>query len=256
MMDLEKIVRFAQSLGNSEESMDCLYPYLLGCFGMEHPPDRSFQRRGVLITFDGHSGAGKDTQIRMLSASMRQDSLYSGSNITELVLKKKDPFRQVSKFLWSNPQLLAEGDCSFLLLSAGRKYVVCSAVLPLLEDCRTVLLQNRSYLSHLAYCAAGVGELGSLLAVTGYDVTADLPFILECDVAVAYERVMRRSPEKGCIIYPNERPAYMEKVKKNFQHLYSITDGVLPIETSGAVGDIAAKIKSCVDDYFMKRVGR
>ena len=59
-MNIENVIRFAQSLEESRESIDRLYEFLLIHFELERPEEREFQKNGFLITFDGHGGAGKD----------------------------------------------------------------------------------------------------------------------------------------------------------------------------------------------------
>lgn len=244
---------FAQSLDNSRESIEKLYSYLLEVFGLERPPERDFQRNGKLITIDGHSGAGKDTQMQMLKEDMQKDDSYKNHNIITLIQKREDPFRQVAKYLWKYHELLSNGDCSFLLLTAGRKYFVHNSVLPQLEDPIDIIIQNRSYLSQIAYHAENVSELPNLLKLSDFDPKADLAFILECEIEIAYERIKRRSPEKGGIIYPNERPEYIARVKENFEKLAEHVNDLIFIETSGDPNSIAKKIKQKVDAYFKQR---
>jgi len=251
-MDIEKIIRFAQSLDQSRGSVEELYAYLLEVFGLDRPLERDFQKRGILITFDGHSGTGKDTQMQKLVGKMNKDESYDRYNIVSLIQKRNDPFRQVAKHLWENPALSSGGDCSFLLLTAGRRYFTYSGVFPKLEDPNNIVIQNRSYLSHVAYHASDPAELSGLLAVCDFDPRVDLPFILDCDVDIAYRRVQARSPEKGGIVYPNERPDYIVRVQRNFEGLERFVDGLVFIDTSRGIEAIAGEIKSHVDIYLTR----
>ncbi|MBU0461324.1 MAG: hypothetical protein KJ574_01925, partial [Nanoarchaeota archaeon] len=157
-MNLESIVKFAQSLNYSEEDAERLYELLLVSFDLKRPPERPiaspFRKEGILITFDGHSGAGKDTQIDMLAKHIQEDRRYKGYQIIKLVQKRNDPFRQVSKYAWAHPEIAPDAKSSFLLLTAGRRYFVYNQILPLLEDPTNIILQNRSHLSHIAYHAS------------------------------------------------------------------------------------------------------
>jgi thymidylate kinase len=249
-VDIEKIIRFAQSLDESKESVDRLYDFLLAQFELERPEERDFQGKGVLITFDGHSGAGKDKQIELLAEHMQIEPLYQTRNIVQLTQKREDPFRQVPKYLWTHPELGSDGDCSLLLLTAGRKYFTYHKLLPLLEDPNVVVLQNRSYLSHVAYHAQNAEELPQLLSLAEFDPPVGLPFVLHCDVEAAFERVIRRSPEKGGIVYSNERPDYTSRVKRNFEALGNLVGNLIFIDTSGEIESISKGIKDRVDQYF------
>ncbi|HUW30533.1 MAG TPA: hypothetical protein VM223_02875 [Planctomycetota bacterium] len=250
-MDCEKAIRFAQSLDRSAESVEKLYGMLLKEFSLPRPPETPRERKGKLITFDGHSGTGKDTQLALLRDYMCSDHRYAGMNVVPLVQKRSDPFRQVVKALWENRELL-DDDCSFLLLTAGRRFFVYGTVLPRLEDARNVILQNRSYLSHVAYCARDTSEIPSLLAVCNFDPVADLPFVLGCDIDAAFGRVVKRSPEKGGVIYPNERPDYTARVKSNFNALAGLVDGLRQINTTGPAEGVAAMIRGCLDGLLFR----
>ncbi len=252
-MNLEKIIRFAQSLDESKESVDRLYEFLLVQFKLEKPEVRSFQRNGILITFDGHSGAGKDRQMEILAEHMQKDQLYTLRNIIQLTQKREDPFRQVPKYLWAHPELRSDRGCSLLLLTAGRRYFTCQRLLPLLESPNVVVLQNRSYLSHVAYHAQSAEELPQLLSLADFDPQPDLPFVLHCDVDSAFERVIKRSPEKGRVVYANERPDYISRVKKNFEVLGNLVAGLIFIDTSSEVDFISKGIKDRVNQYFKVR---
>jgi len=249
-MDEVEIIRYAQSLDRSADSAERLYEFLLGEFSLARPSEAPMERRGKFITFDGHSGAGKDTQMGMLMDYMRSDGFYGNFNIVPLVQKREDPFRQIPKFLWAHPELQAGDYCSFLLLNAGRRYHVHSKVLPQLEDHKNILMQNRSYLSHVAYHANDACQLPDLLAFCSFDPAADLPFVLGCNTDTAFERVERRSPEKGGVIYRNETPEYIARVKANFEAMAGLVDGLMPVDTSGTPEEAAQCIRGHVDRLF------
>lgn len=251
-MDFEKIIRFAQTLDHSGESVGKLYSYLLNAFELEKPEERNFQRSGILITFDGHSGAGKDTQIAMLKKHM-QKRAYDRYKVVELIQKRNDPFRQVPKYLWAHPEVQSAIDCSLLLLTAGRRYFVYHTVLPLLEDPQAVLILNRSYLSNAAYHASNKGELPALVELSDFDPNPDMAFILECNTDVAFSRVIRRAPEKGGVVYNNEKPDYIERVKENFRGLAALVNGLIFVDTSGNPELAAQEIFPKVDTYFKQR---
>ncbi len=251
-MNFEKIIRFAQSLDNSRESLEGIYVHLLDAFRLERPEEHEFQRNGALITFDGHSGAGKDTQIVLLKKHMQETDMYDGYRIVELVQKRNNPFRQVPKYLWAHPEIQLETDCSQLLLTAGRRYFVYHTVLPLLEDPESIIILNRSYLSHVAYHASNMDELPALTALSDFDPNPDLAFVLECDVDTAYSRVIIRSPQKGGVVYKNERPDYIERVKGNFRGLATLVNGLVFVDTSNKPELIAQEISQKVDTHFQK----
>src|SRR3989344_563524 len=252
-MEFEEIIRFAQSLDDSKESVDSLYACLLDHFKLQKPEERNFQKNGVLIAFDGHSGAGKDTQIDLLREHMQKTPDYSKYNIFEFVQKRNDPFRNVVKYLWQHPEIKSTPDCSLLFLTAGRRYFVYHDLLPSLEDRKTVVILNRSHLSHIAYHASNVNQLPDLIALSDFDPASDLAFVLECDVNLAYSRVVERSPQKAGRIYANEKPDYIERVKRNFKGLATLVNGLIFIDTSREPKLIAQQINQKVDNCFEER---
>lgn len=252
-MDIEQIIRFAQSLDKSRESVDRLYEHLLVQFGLKRPEERDFQRNGALITFDGHSGAGKDTQMALLKNHMQETGTYDRYDIVELVQKRNNPFRQVPKYLWAHPEVQSETDCSLLLLTTGRRYFVYHTLLPLLENPEDIIILNRSYLSNVAYHASDINELPELIELSDFDPNPDLAFSLECDVDIAYSRVIGRAPQKGGTIYKNERPDYIERVRRNFRGLAALVDGLVLVDTSNEPELVAQEISQKVDTYFQQR---
>lgn len=252
-MEFEPMIRFAQSLDYSRDSIQRLYEFLLKSFAMAKPPEITHDRKGTLITFDGHSGSGKDTHIGILRDYLAQNASYGRFRVVDLVQKKSNPFRHASKYLWANPHLLCDGDCSFLLLTAGRKYFVETMVLPLLEDSTNIVIQNRSHLSHIAYHASDLEELPALLDLSYFDPHADVPFVLVCDTTDAFERVKKRSPTKNGIIYPNEMPAYISRVTKNFEELRKHVNNLVFVDTSCQIDESVRQIRDHVDTYFTRR---
>ncbi|MBU2592012.1 hypothetical protein KKD61_00955 [Patescibacteria group bacterium] len=256
-MEFGEITTFAQSLDGSRKSVDRIYTFLLDKFELERPEERDFQRNGALITFDGHSGAGKDTQIALLKKHMQETVMYQGRRIVELVQKRSDPFRQVPKYLWAHPEIQSGTDCSQLLLTAGRRYFAYNTLLPLLEDPVAIVILNvilnRSYLSHIAYHASNTDELPDLIALSDFDPNSDLAFVLECDVNIAYSRVISRSAQKGGIIYKNERPDYIERVRRNFRGLAALVNRLVFVDTSNEPELVTQEISQKADTYFQQR---
>ena len=249
-MDYGKIIRFAQSLDVTPEAAERIYDVLLDEFGLERPLETPREKKGVLITFDGHSGAGKDTHIGMLGDYMNAAPGYNKLNMINLVQKREDPFRQVPKFLWANREEFEGKDPSFMLQTAGRRYFVHSKLCPLLEHPNNIVLQNRSYLSNVAYCAYDEVEIPGMLELCGFDPNADLPFVLECGNDAAFERVRKRAPEKGGVIYPNELPEYTSRVRGSFHVLSRLVGGLLFIDTNCAPHTVAQEIRGHVDRFF------
>jgi len=245
----EEIILFSKKLDNSKKSVELLYEYTLEKLKLDKPEEKEFTKKGKLITFDGHSGAGKDTQITLLEKYLKENYLYRDKNIITLV-QKQNPFKQVSKYLWQHNDINEDNNCSLLLLTAGRKYFTYNALSPSLEEENSIIISNRSYLSNLAYQAPNSKNIVTLLPLAYFDIEADLKFVLECNTNIAYSRIMKRSPEKSGIIYSNERPEYINRVKKNYKQLSKFIDKIIFIDTSSDAQNINNTICSYVDNYF------
>jgi thymidylate kinase len=169
------------------------------------------------------------------------------------LVQKKNPFKQVSKYLWQHPESEIGNDSSLLLLTAGRKYFTYNDLSPSLELDDSIIILNRSYLSNLAYHASCPERLPALMLLSYFDIPADIKLMLECDTAAAYTRIIARSLQKGGIIYPNEKPEYIDRVKKNFHELSKFVDGMIFIDSSGRQDEVSKHICSIVDDYFKEK---
>ena len=121
-IDPDEIIRFARGLTLRPKAVDDLHDVLCETFSVPHPPRASAGPQGRLITFDGHSGTGKDTQIALLK--QRIEAVHPHLRVECVILKRCDPFRTVSKRLWEAGSGEADAVASFLLVSAGRKHAI------------------------------------------------------------------------------------------------------------------------------------
>ncbi|MBN2367837.1 thymidylate kinase, partial [Candidatus Woesearchaeota archaeon] len=220
----EDIVKFAHSLEFSSDSIDALSDLMIDALNLPFS-NISLVRTGHWVTFDGPSGTGKDTQIELLLSylalvhyNLKVD--YLTQKRGHPGLKEVDPIRKVLKSYWKE-----QGECqnqrtTLLLLSASRKYYVQQVLLPSLTQNELVIC-NRSQLSDFAY--QPVLPFGELREMCYFDIEwtpEDLGILmLYNDQSVAHDRITKRAPLKGGVIYPNESPDFIARVSKNYGNL-------------------------------------
>lgn len=159
---------------------------------------------GLLVTFDGPSATGKDTQILLLAAALRRRGLTvrqsnvraGGTGLEEtLVTALRRNVGQAHPRRWHTDLLLKlAGWTSLTRLCGGMD--------------AEVVISNRGGISALAYSAAAFDELSSQLPVIGIDAAGTRDEV-HCDigsaVTVALDSTARR-PAAAPASCPCPRP--------------------------------------------------
>lgn len=144
--------------------------------------------KGTFITFEGCEGAGKSTQIRLLSqylAELGKECVVTrepgGSAISEAI-------RTV---ILDGKNTAMTDECEALLYAAARAQHLSDTVLPALEAGKTVLC-DRYIFSSFAYQGYGRGlDMGFLRAVNSFALQGHMPDItlfLDIPPRSAFER--------------------------------------------------------------------
>ena len=144
--------------------------------------------KGTFITFEGCEGAGKSTQIRLLSqylAELGKECVVTrepgGSAISEAI-------RTV---ILDGKNTAMTDECEALLYAAARAQHLSDTVLPALEAGKTVLC-DRYLFSSFAYQGYGRGlDMGFLRAVNSFALQGHMPDItlfLDIPPRSAFER--------------------------------------------------------------------
>lgn len=233
----DAIIRKAQEFPLTKSGLNELYKELAEMFSLaKNIEDSSYA--GLLITFDGHSGAGKDTQIELLQKKIEK---IKKIKVSALSLKRCNVFHLAIKYYWQNKTSFPGQEVAFALNACGRRNTIYTHLIPLLRE--GVVIMNRSVFSPAAYRAKNAEEAEMLLRITEeWDPVPDIAFILECDTDRAFERIKRRAPQKGNIIYENETPAFINRSKRVFAGLAKDKSYCRVIDANGEREEVSNEI--------------
>ena len=144
--------------------------------------------KGTFITFEGCEGAGKSTQIRLLSQ-------YLAERGKECVVTREPGGSAISEairaVILDGKNTAMTDECEALLYAAARAQHLSDTVLPALEVGKTVLC-DRYLFSSFAYQGYGRGlDMGFLRAVNSFALQGHMPDItlfLDIPPRSAFER--------------------------------------------------------------------
>lgn len=144
--------------------------------------------KGTFITFEGCEGAGKSTQIRLLSQ-------YLAEQGKECVVTREPGGSAISEairtVILDGKNTAMTDECEALLYAAARAQHLSDTVLPALEAGKTVLC-DRYIFSSFAYQGYGRGlDMGFLRAVNSFALQGHMPDItlfLDIPSRSAFER--------------------------------------------------------------------
>ena len=144
--------------------------------------------KGTFITFEGCEGAGKSTQIRLLSQ-------YLAERGKECVVTREPGGSAISEairtVILDGKNTAMTDECEALLYAAARAQHLSDTVLPALEAGKTVLC-DRYLFSSFAYQGYGRGlDMGFLRAVNSFALQGHMPditLLLDIPPRSAFER--------------------------------------------------------------------
>lgn len=144
--------------------------------------------KGTFITFEGCEGAGKSTQIRLLSQ-------YLAEQGKECVVTREPGGSAISEairaVILDGKNTAMTDECEALLYAAARAQHLSDTVLPALEEGKTVLC-DRYIFSSFAYQGYGRGlDMDFLRAVNSFALQGHMPDItlfLDIPPRSAFER--------------------------------------------------------------------
>lgn len=198
--------------------------------------------RGKFIAFEGCEGAGKSTQMRLLSEYLQKKAIKhivtrepGGSEISEAIRKVilNGKFSQMSD------------ECEALLYAAARAQHLCDTVQPALARGDLVLC-DRYVFSSYAYQGFGRGlDIKFLKNINEYAVQhfmPDVTLFLNIPPRLAFER-KHGADENDRIEQAGE--AFHRRVYEGYlQLLQEYPEEIVPVDCSGSKFETSAKIVS------------
>lgn len=207
------------------------------------------ERGGLFLVLEGVEGAGKSTQIVLLSRWMEEAGVPHvttrepggtpvGESVREVLLGD------------GGPDMPAETEL-FLVLAA-RAALIAEVVGPALER-GEVVLADRFDLSTFAYQGYGRGlgadRLRPLNRVATGGLVPDLYLLLDLPVERGLECQAREEGRRGDRIEAEGR-AFLERVAEGYRDLAQGDDRVVPVDAAGDPAEVHDRLKSVLTARF------
>jgi len=203
-------------------------------------------RSGLLIVFEGFEGAGKTTQLRLLTERLRKAGMevlslrepggtHLGDSIREILL---DPSKKISP--------AAEA----LLFMASRAELVPQQIDPALAR-GVVVLMDRFFLSTYAYQIYGRGlpepEIRSANALAVGGLVPDLTIVLEISATEGMHRAsVRGAPDRmeqsGKEFHDRVESAFSLFAGRDWQVAHKECGPITAVDGRGDPGDVHARV--------------
>jgi dTMP kinase len=206
------------------------------------------RRRGLFLVVEGIEGAGKTTQVGLLSVWMRERGIANvatrepggtplGEVLRSLVLGRTD--------------LEVPAESELLVILAARAAFVQSVVRPALER-GEVVLSDRYDLSTFAYQGWGRSlELDALRRLSAFatgGLTPDLYVLL--DVPVRDGAARQRLQGKGTDRFEGAGEAFLSRVREGYLALAESDPGVHLVNAAGTSDAVHERIKGLLQTRF------
>ncbi|MDY5154341.1 dTMP kinase [Actinotignum urinale] len=208
--------------------------------------------RGIFITFEGGDGAGKSTQIELLSQYLES----RGKTVVQTLEPGGTELgRNIRELLLHGGQVSPRAEA--LLYAADRAQHVDCLIRPALEAGQ-VVISDRYIDSSLAY-QGGARDLGEEITQLSQWATQnlwpDVTVLLDIDPRIGLRRAMGAEPDIEYDRMEAESLAFHEAVRARFLELatadpsrYLVVDATLSRE------EIATKIRARIDEHFSQNL--
>ena len=203
-----------------------------------------------LIVFEGPEGAGKTTQLRMLSEWLAA----KGTTVVAVREPGGTLLGDEIRRLLLDPESDITPRAESLLFMASRAQLVEREITPALEAGATVLL-DRFFLSTYAYQVAGRGlphdEIGAANRLATASLRPDLTLLLSLAVEEGLARAAKRGAhdrmeQADAAFHERVARAFAEFASRGWQSAHPEAGPVETVDARGGVKDVFARILSAL----------
>ncbi len=193
--------------------------------------------KSTLILVDGISGSGKDTQVPVIEAFMR-DHGYTVRTVKE----PSDFLRDVSLAYKNRP--VRDGLVETLLYTADRRQHFLEVVAPLLAAEGNCVISNRSFISTAAYQSLQGVPLDEILRLNVFYPQPDLALVFLCDPAEAVRRIQGREAGGGMKQSRDENLERIAAIRANYASLESRIPNLRIVHSDGHPHAVPYQLRS------------
>src|SRR6266571_4616653 len=213
--------------------------------------------RGQLVVFEGSEGAGKSTQLRLLSDRLAA----AGIPVVPVREPGGTPVGDTIREILLGPGNAIAPGTEVLLFLASRAELVRREIEPALKR-GDVVLMDRFFLSTYAYQIAGRGlseedvRAANCLATDG--LIPDLTIVFDFPVADGIERVSQRGShdriEQSAIdFHERVERAFAESATSKWQQLHPECGQITQVDGRGSRDDVANRVVAALLDAMPQR---
>jgi dTMP kinase len=210
--------------------------------------------RGKLVVFEGAEGAGKTTQLRLLTERLTA----RGVECTAVREPGGTPVGDVIRDLLLDPQATIAPAAEALLFMASRAELVSRELRPRLKA-GSVVIVDRFFLSTYAYQVVGRGlpepevRAANLLATGG--VVPDITILLDVPVAVGMGRADSRGARdrmerSGDDFHKRVGEAFSKFVSSDWQSAHPECGPIVRIDSTGTEETVFSAVASVLIERF------
>lgn len=209
-----------------------------------------------LIVLEGPEGAGKTTQLRMLSEWIAA----RGGNVVSVREPGGTPLGDEIRRLLLDPASDITPRAESLLFMASRAQLVEREVTPALASGATVLV-DRFFLSTYAYQVAGRGlphdEIGAANRLAVGELRPDLTLLLSLPVEEGLARAARRGAHDRMEqadggFHERVARAFAEFATSGWQRAHPEAGPVVAVDARGSVKDVFTRVLACLAQRWPK----
>ncbi len=206
------------------------------------------ERRGLFIVLEGGEGAGKSTQLALLSDWLEELGL---SHRTTREPGGTEVGEEIRRLLLHRGDLPVPPETELFLILAARAAFVREVVAPALER-GEIVVSDRFDLSTLAYQGygreLGVERILPLNAFATDGVEPDLYVLLDVPVEAGLARTRERGTGEDRI--ESSGRAFLERVHAGYRELARDDDHVALIDGEGEPEAVQARVRELLRDRF------